>query len=64
MRGAKANSCRPAIAVTSSSHATAARARAASAAAAEKVKTDRDKVLADLAAGRLSVDEAEDLLRT
>ena len=27
-------------------------------------KADRDKVLADLAAGRLSVDEAEDLLRT
>jgi hypothetical protein len=26
-------------------------------------KADRDKVLADLAAGRLSVDEAEDLLR-
>jgi hypothetical protein len=27
-------------------------------------KADRDKVLADLAAGRLTVDEAEDLLRT
>ena len=32
--------------------------------AAAKAKADRDKVLADLAAGRLSVDEAEDLLRT
>ena len=32
--------------------------------AAQKVKADRDKVLADLAAGRLSVDEAEDLLRS
>ena len=27
-------------------------------------KADRDKVLADLAAGRITVDEAEDLLRT
>jgi hypothetical protein len=31
--------------------------------AATRAKADRDKVLADLAAGRLSVDEAEDLLR-
>ncbi len=32
--------------------------------AATRAKADRDKVLADLAAGRLTVDEAEDLLRT
>ena len=32
--------------------------------AATKAKADRDRVLADLAAGRLTVDEAEDLLRT